>query len=66
MTDERPLLDRLQRGVRVRVKSAVLGQFDAEIGEPFMHDGKPCFTLRDRRWIYATEIIENLTFPHAS
>jgi hypothetical protein len=47
----------LPRGTRVYVKSAVLGMFIDEISEPFQHDGKPCYTLRERSWIYAAEVV---------
>jgi hypothetical protein len=53
----------LVQGTRVRVRSAVLGTFDDEINKPFMKDGKLCYTLRHRRWIYAEEVTENLTNP---
>lgn len=47
----------LTRGTRVLVKSALLGSFSEEIGEPFIHDGKLCYTMRGRPWIYAAEIV---------
>lgn len=57
-------IDILPTGTEVRVKSSVLGHFGATVNGHFCKDGRLCYALNSRSWIYASEIVQAFTEPN--